>query len=251
MRSSNRRCIGQGEPECRQSPTFAMIVRYHTHCIFAPKIARLLERDDLQTFPGGGNTLSIFSMILSAHWMLAVISLSARGLPCGPPNRSSAVRMCRLARIEAMTPMTRLRPSSIRASYIVSCFLRHNNRGIVPTCRQNRRSSSRFEIGPRRCLTAALMAPKSYSLIVNFERQQGWGGGIRHSIPHRSTVVVFGTLWTGRLTAALMDPTAALAIAAVLDVHDLSRSRQRNSYEIIVSRGNSHANQFTSRNGTN
>jgi hypothetical protein len=25
--------------------------------------------------------------------------LSVRGLPCGPPNKSSAIRMCRLARI--------------------------------------------------------------------------------------------------------------------------------------------------------
>jgi hypothetical protein len=41
------------------------------------------------------------------------MSLSVRGLPCGPPNRSSAVRMCRLARIAAMIPSTRFRPSSI------------------------------------------------------------------------------------------------------------------------------------------
>src|SRR5580658_10259423 len=45
--------------------------------------------------------------------MLAAISLSVRGLPCGPPNKSSAVCMCRLARIAAMIPMTRLRPSSM------------------------------------------------------------------------------------------------------------------------------------------
>ena len=34
---------GQGEPECRQSSTFAMIVRYHTYCIFVsrqPSIGR-------------------------------------------------------------------------------------------------------------------------------------------------------------------------------------------------------------------
>src|ERR1700693_799622 len=44
--------------------------------------------------------------------MLAEISLSERGLPCGPPNKSSAVCMCRLARIAAMMPSTRcgLRP---------------------------------------------------------------------------------------------------------------------------------------------
>src|ERR1017187_6979229 len=38
--------------------------------------------------------------------MLAAINLSARGLPCGPPNRSSAVCMCRLARIAAIRAMT-------------------------------------------------------------------------------------------------------------------------------------------------
>ena len=38
------------------------------------------------------------------------------GCPGGVPNRSSAVRMCRLARMAAMMPMTRLRPSSIRKS---------------------------------------------------------------------------------------------------------------------------------------
>jgi hypothetical protein len=38
--------------------------------------------------------------------MLASINLSVRGLPCGPPNKSSAVRMCRLARIAAMIPIT-------------------------------------------------------------------------------------------------------------------------------------------------
>jgi hypothetical protein len=45
------------------------------------------------------NTASILAMIRSAHWMLAAINLSVRGLPCGPPNRSSAVCMWRLARI--------------------------------------------------------------------------------------------------------------------------------------------------------
>jgi hypothetical protein len=50
------------------------------------------------------NTLSIFSMIFSAHWTEAAINLSLRGLPWGPPNRSSAACMCRLARIAAMMP---------------------------------------------------------------------------------------------------------------------------------------------------
>jgi hypothetical protein len=39
------------------------------------------------------------------------------GLPSGLPNRSPAVRMCRLARMAAIMPMTRFRPSSIRAVY--------------------------------------------------------------------------------------------------------------------------------------
>jgi len=30
-------------------------------------------------------------IIISAHWIEAAINLSVRGLPCGPPNRSSAV----------------------------------------------------------------------------------------------------------------------------------------------------------------
>src|SRR5439155_27182555 len=38
-------------------------------------------------------TPSIFSMIRSAHWILAAISRSVCGLPCAPPNKSSAVRM--------------------------------------------------------------------------------------------------------------------------------------------------------------
>lgn len=33
----------------------------------------------------------------------AAMSLAVRGLPCGPPKRSSAVRMCRLVKIIAMT----------------------------------------------------------------------------------------------------------------------------------------------------
>src|SRR6266480_2562998 len=55
--------------------------------------------------------------------MLAAINLSVRGLPCGPPNKSSAVRMCRLVRIAAITPITRLRPSSIPGILRLSpCF---------------------------------------------------------------------------------------------------------------------------------
>src|ERR1017187_1619724 len=56
--------------------------------------------------------------------MLAVINLSVRGLPCGPPNRSSAVCICRLARIAAMIPMTRLRPSSTSLSLSLSPCIR-------------------------------------------------------------------------------------------------------------------------------
>src|ERR1039458_6588196 len=55
---------------------------------------------------------SIFFIIRSAHWMLASMSSSVRGLPCGVPNRSSAVCICRLARIAAIIPITRFRPSS-------------------------------------------------------------------------------------------------------------------------------------------
>jgi hypothetical protein len=45
MRSSSRRrgCMQQGGPECSQSLNLAysrMVVRYHTHCIFAPKKRR-------------------------------------------------------------------------------------------------------------------------------------------------------------------------------------------------------------------
>src|SRR5882724_1267692 len=58
--------------------------------------------------------------------MLAAINLSVRGLPCGPPNRSSAVCMCRLARIEAITPMTRLRPSSIKSILRLSPLFRYH-----------------------------------------------------------------------------------------------------------------------------
>lgn len=39
------------------------------------------------------HTLSTFLIISTAHWALAAISLSVFGLPSGPPNRSSAVRM--------------------------------------------------------------------------------------------------------------------------------------------------------------
>jgi hypothetical protein len=41
--------------------------------------------------------------------MDADISLSVLGLPCGPPNRSSALSMRMLVRITAMMPITRLR----------------------------------------------------------------------------------------------------------------------------------------------
>src|ERR1017187_3449958 len=57
--------------------------------------------------------------------MLAAISLSVRELPCGPPNKSSAVCMCRLVKIAAMIPITRLRPSSIAASYQIRLFFAH------------------------------------------------------------------------------------------------------------------------------
>jgi hypothetical protein len=63
-----------------------------------------------QSFP---HTASIFLIISTAHWTDAAINLSVRGLPCGVPNRSSAVSMCKLARIAAMIPITRFRPSSI------------------------------------------------------------------------------------------------------------------------------------------
>src|SRR4029077_2649070 len=62
-------------------------------------------------------TLSIFCMILSAHWTEAAIIASVRGLPCGPPNKSSAVFKCRATRMPATIANTRLRPSSIRTFY--------------------------------------------------------------------------------------------------------------------------------------
>jgi len=77
------------------------------------EIQEMLRRGDGELNLHPENTLSIFRMIRSAHWMLASMSLSVRGLPCGVPNRSSAVCMCRLARIAAMIPITRFRPSSI------------------------------------------------------------------------------------------------------------------------------------------
>jgi len=51
--------------------------------------------------------------------MLAAINLSVRGLPCGPPNRSSAVCMCKLARIAAISPMTRRRIALLCPSFLV------------------------------------------------------------------------------------------------------------------------------------
>jgi len=63
------------------------------------------------------HTLSIFLIISLAHCTDAAINWSVRGLPCGPPKRSSAVCMCRLARIAAIMPITRLRPSSTWPCY--------------------------------------------------------------------------------------------------------------------------------------
>jgi len=63
--------------------------------------------------------LSIFRIISLAHCTDAAINWSVRGLPCRPPNRSSAVRMCRLVRIAAIMAITRLRPSSTRPYYNV------------------------------------------------------------------------------------------------------------------------------------
>src|SRR3984957_1354879 len=66
--------------------------------------------------------VSILFMIFSAHWTEAAINLSERGLPCGPPNRSSAVCMCRLAKIAAIIPITRLRLSSIAVALAPFAF---------------------------------------------------------------------------------------------------------------------------------
>jgi hypothetical protein len=63
------------------------------------------------------HTSSTFFIINTAHCTLAAISLSVLGLPCGPPNRSSAVGMCSEVRIAAMMPITRFRPSSTTAVY--------------------------------------------------------------------------------------------------------------------------------------
>jgi hypothetical protein len=52
------------------------------------------------------------------------ISLSVRGLPCGVPNKSSAVRMCIAVRIDAMIPITRFRPSSITSIVHLSPCIR-------------------------------------------------------------------------------------------------------------------------------
>ena len=71
---------------------------------------------------GLSHKLSIFLIISLAHCTDAAINWSVRGLPCGPPKRSSAVRMCRLARIAAIMPITRLRPSSTRPFYNVRLF---------------------------------------------------------------------------------------------------------------------------------
>ena len=56
-----------------------------------------------------------FHSIHNPHCRLktpAAINLSVRGLPPVSSNRSSAVRICKLARIWVMIPITCLRPSS-------------------------------------------------------------------------------------------------------------------------------------------
>ncbi len=69
---------------------------------------------------------STFFIIKVAHWTAAAIILSVRGLPCGPPNRSSTRSRCRAMRIPAMIPITRLRSSSvpIRSMIHLSLFRR-------------------------------------------------------------------------------------------------------------------------------
>ena len=58
---------------------------------------------------------STFFMIRVAHCTAAAVILSVLGLPCGPPNRSSALSRLRAMIIPAMMPMTRWRPSSTDA----------------------------------------------------------------------------------------------------------------------------------------
>ena len=77
------------------------------------KYKLVLRRGNGELNPQPEKTLSIFRMIASAHWTLAEINLSERGLPIGPPNKSSAVCMCRLARIAVIIPSTLFRPSSM------------------------------------------------------------------------------------------------------------------------------------------
>ena len=98
--------------------------RYDKNTKHFPELGPIEERDLGTAFYDSighslPHTLSTFFIIASAHCTLATINLSVRGLPCGPPKRSSAVCMCRLARIAAMILITRLRPSSIGARYHV------------------------------------------------------------------------------------------------------------------------------------
>jgi hypothetical protein len=55
-------------------------------------------------YPLAATLISFFHNFLGPL-NVAAMSLSVRELPRGPPNKSSAVRMCRLARIAAMIPM--------------------------------------------------------------------------------------------------------------------------------------------------
>ena len=68
-------------------------------------ISRLFATEELQPYGDG----QVSRTLAEQFRILAQL----RGLPCGPPNKSSAVCMWRLARIAAMIPITRLRPSSI------------------------------------------------------------------------------------------------------------------------------------------
>jgi hypothetical protein len=124
------------------------------------------------------DTLSIFRMIASAHWIDAAISLSVRGLPIGPPNRSSAVCMCRLARIAAIIPSTLFRPSSMQGaprtnltqrlrwvtslSLSLSCFVRLclTSAGKLPRGRQDSNPTLPASVPPntRRRILGRLVA---------------------------------------------------------------------------------------------
>jgi hypothetical protein len=52
------------------------------------------------------------------------MSRSVRGLPCDPPNKSSALRMLIAVSNAAIIPIRRLRPSSTHVSYHCSPFFR-------------------------------------------------------------------------------------------------------------------------------